>query len=189
MGGPAPRGGCHLPVEATSFVDRRDEQAAGRELLAKARLGTFTGRGAPREGRCRLDRALEASPGQTVGRARALRGSALLAGSPGDLTRGLRRAREARALAERLGGPAEAAHADHVIGAGRLFADDPGAARAHHATTLARGPIPGRHLGPHGPDLAGLARRTAEGHAERILGTPAFSNRSQIAARVTTARR
>ncbi|MFD5544819.1 AAA family ATPase, partial [Streptomyces sp. NPDC127079] len=45
MGGPAPSGGCHLPVETTSFVDRRDEQAAGRELLAKARLVTLTGPG------------------------------------------------------------------------------------------------------------------------------------------------
>ncbi|MER7183520.1 hypothetical protein ABT404_29300 [Streptomyces hyaluromycini] len=68
MGGPAPRGGCHLPVETTGFVDRRDEQATGRKLLAKARPVTFTSRSAPREGRCRLDRALEADPGQTAAR-------------------------------------------------------------------------------------------------------------------------
>ncbi|WP_217551294.1 hypothetical protein [Streptomyces sp. GbtcB6] len=157
MGGPAPRGGCHLPVETTDFVDRRDEQAAGRELLAKARLVTCTtpGEADPREGRFWLDRALEAGPGPAAGRARALRGSALLAGSPDDLTRGLRRAREAR---------------------------------AHHETAVARGPVPGRHRSLHGLDLVELARRTAEGHVERILGEPGFSNRSQIAARVTARR-
>uniref|UniRef100_UPI0013029254 ATP-binding protein n=1 Tax=Streptomyces glaucescens TaxID=1907 RepID=UPI0013029254 len=45
MGGSAPRPDCHLPVETTSFVDRRDEQAEGRELLAHARLVTLTGPG------------------------------------------------------------------------------------------------------------------------------------------------
>ncbi|HZF91991.1 ATP-binding protein [Streptomyces sp.] len=45
MGGSAPRPDCHLPVETTSFVDRRDEQAEGRELLARARLVTLTGPG------------------------------------------------------------------------------------------------------------------------------------------------
>ncbi len=45
MGGSAPRRDCHLPVETTSFVDRRREQADGRELLARARLVTLTGPG------------------------------------------------------------------------------------------------------------------------------------------------
>ncbi|MGW7549518.1 hypothetical protein ACWGKQ_51635 [Streptomyces sp. NPDC054770] len=45
MGGSAPSGGCPLPAETTGFVDRRDEQAAGRELLARARVVTFTGPG------------------------------------------------------------------------------------------------------------------------------------------------
>ncbi|MDO0912148.1 LuxR C-terminal-related transcriptional regulator [Streptomyces sp. DT2A-34] len=45
MGGSAPRRDHQLPVETTSFVDRRDELAAGRELLARARLVTLTGPG------------------------------------------------------------------------------------------------------------------------------------------------
>ncbi|MDX3243065.1 hypothetical protein PV408_14840, partial [Streptomyces sp. ME18-1-4] len=45
MGGSAPRRDCHLPVETTSFVDRRGELAAGRELLARARPVALTGPG------------------------------------------------------------------------------------------------------------------------------------------------
>ncbi|MFE5918530.1 LuxR C-terminal-related transcriptional regulator [Streptomyces sp. NPDC056468] len=45
MGGSAPRRDHHLPVETTSFVDRRGELAAGRELLARTRLVTLTGPG------------------------------------------------------------------------------------------------------------------------------------------------
>ncbi|WP_405595287.1 ATP-binding protein [Streptomyces sp. NBC_01092] len=45
MGGSAPRRDQQLPVETTSFVDRRDELAVGRELLARARLVTLTGPG------------------------------------------------------------------------------------------------------------------------------------------------
>ncbi|MET9501073.1 LuxR C-terminal-related transcriptional regulator [Streptomyces sp. NPDC006622] len=45
MGGSAPRRDGHLPVETTSFVDRRGELADGRELLARARLVTLTGPG------------------------------------------------------------------------------------------------------------------------------------------------
>ncbi|KOG14194.1 ATP-binding protein [Streptomyces viridochromogenes] len=44
MGGSAPRD-HHLPVETTTFVDRRGELAAGRELLARTRLVTLTGPG------------------------------------------------------------------------------------------------------------------------------------------------
>ncbi|MEU9447699.1 LuxR C-terminal-related transcriptional regulator [Streptomyces sp. NPDC048277] len=122
--------------------------------------------GAPREGRYWLDRALEANPEPTPERARALWVSALLAGSPEDLTRGLRRAREARALAERLGDPAEAAHADYVIGVVQLFADDLTAARAHYETTVARGPVPGQHLSLYGLDMVELAC------AHAFLGRP-----------------
>ncbi|MEU1344924.1 LuxR C-terminal-related transcriptional regulator [Streptomyces sp. NPDC005827] len=135
---------------------------AGGEARAGLRLaGTlwfyWHACGTPREGRYWLDRALDASPGPTPERARALWVSALLAGSPEDLTRGLRRAREARALAERLGDPAEAAHADYVIGVVQLFADDLPAARAHYETTVARGPVPGQHLSLRGLDLVELA--------------------------------
>ncbi|MFD8716703.1 ATP-binding protein [Streptomyces sp. NPDC059629] len=122
--------------------------------------------GAPREGRHWLDRALDANPEPTPERARALWVSALLAGSPEDLTRGLRRAREARALAERLGDPAEAAHADYVIGVVQLFADDLTAAHAHYETTVARGPVPGQHLSLHGLDMVELAC------AHAFLGRP-----------------
>ncbi|MGW3128145.1 ATP-binding protein [Streptomyces sp. NPDC001123] len=126
--------------------------------------------GAPREGRYWLDRALDANPAPTAGRARALWVSALLAGSPEDLTRGLRRAREARALADRLGDPAEAAHADYVIGVVQLFADDLGVARAHYEATVARGPVPGQHLSLHGLDLVELACAYAFlGHADRAV--------------------
>ncbi|WP_432194904.1 ATP-binding protein [Streptomyces sp. bgisy027] len=45
MGGSAPGRDRQLPVETTSFVDRRGELAAGRELLARARLVTLTGPG------------------------------------------------------------------------------------------------------------------------------------------------
>ncbi|MGW1956648.1 ATP-binding protein [Streptomyces sp. NPDC001920] len=45
MGGSVPRRDHQLPVETTSFVDRRGELAAGRELLARARLVTLTGPG------------------------------------------------------------------------------------------------------------------------------------------------
>ncbi|MGP4091632.1 ATP-binding protein, partial [Streptomyces sp. KR55] len=60
--------------------------------------------GAPREGRYWLDRALDANPEPTPERARALWVSGLLAGCPEDLTRGRRRAEEARTLARRPGG-------------------------------------------------------------------------------------
>ncbi|MGW6908343.1 LuxR C-terminal-related transcriptional regulator [Streptomyces sp. NPDC054940] len=45
MGGSAPRRDHQLPVETTSFVDRRGELAAGRELLTRTRLVTLTGPG------------------------------------------------------------------------------------------------------------------------------------------------
>ncbi|MFF5521047.1 LuxR C-terminal-related transcriptional regulator [Streptomyces coeruleorubidus] len=45
MGGSAPRRDHQLPVETTSFVDRRGELTQSRELLARARLVTLTGPG------------------------------------------------------------------------------------------------------------------------------------------------
>jgi predicted ATPase/DNA-binding CsgD family transcriptional regulator len=47
MGGSAPQRdrSTHLPIETTSFIDRRSELAEGRRLLAKARLVTLTGPG------------------------------------------------------------------------------------------------------------------------------------------------
>ncbi|MER5429810.1 LuxR C-terminal-related transcriptional regulator [Streptomyces sp. NPDC002588] len=102
--------------------------------------------GAPREGRYWLDRALAANPGPTPERARALWVAGLLAGCPEDLTRGRRRAEEARDLARELGDEAEAAHAEYVIGVIRLFSDDLPGALAHFRASVARGRRPGQHL-------------------------------------------
>ncbi|MEU1517377.1 LuxR C-terminal-related transcriptional regulator [Streptomyces sp. NPDC005811] len=113
--------------------------------------------GAPREGRYWLDRALDANPDPSPERARALWTAGLLAGCPEDLTRGRRRAEEARALARRLGDPAEAAHADYVIGVVRLFSDDIPGALAHFRAAVARGRAPGQHLGLLGLDHVELA--------------------------------
>src|SRR3954469_6040277 len=63
MGGSAPRRAGHLPVETTSFVDRRGEQAAGRELLSRARLVTLTGPGGV--GKTRLDARIAARAERT----------------------------------------------------------------------------------------------------------------------------
>ncbi|MGX1132813.1 putative ATPase/DNA-binding CsgD family transcriptional regulator [Streptomyces glaucescens] len=113
--------------------------------------------GAPREGRYWLDRALDANPEPTRERARALWVSGLLAGCPEDLTRGLRRAEEAAALARRLGDEAEAAHAGYAIGVIRLFSDDLPAALAHFRASVARGRVPGQHLSLVGLDRVELA--------------------------------
>ncbi|KUO11845.1 ATP-binding protein [Streptomyces sp. DSM 15324] len=113
--------------------------------------------GAPREGRYWLDRALDANPDPSPERARALWTAGLLAGCPEDLTRGRRRAEEARALAQRLGDPAEAAHADYVIGVIRLFSDDIPGALAHFRAAVARGRAPGQHLSLLGLDHVELA--------------------------------
>ncbi|MFD7457251.1 MULTISPECIES: ATP-binding protein [unclassified Streptomyces] len=113
--------------------------------------------GAPREGRYWLDRALDANPEPTRERARALWVSGLLAGCPEDLTRGLRRAEEAAALARRLGDEAEAAHAGYAIGVIRLFSDDLPAALTHFRASVARGRVPGQHLSLVGLDRVELA--------------------------------
>ncbi|GKQ41034.1 LuxR C-terminal-related transcriptional regulator [Streptomyces sp. A012304] len=109
--------------------------------------------GAPREGRYWLDRALAANPEPTPERARALWIAGLLAGCPEDLTRGLRRAEQARDLAHRLGDAAEAAHAEYAIGVVRLFSDDLTGALDHFRAGVARGPVPGQHL-----SIVGLVR-------------------------------
>ncbi|MEU5181015.1 LuxR C-terminal-related transcriptional regulator [Streptomyces longwoodensis] len=113
--------------------------------------------GAPREGRYWLDRALDANPGPTPERARALWASGLLAGCPEDLTRGRRRAEEARDLARALGDEAEAAHAEYVVGVTRLFAGDVRGALDHFRTGVARGRVPGQHLSMAGLDRVELA--------------------------------
>ncbi|MFI1354037.1 ATP-binding protein [Streptomyces sp. NPDC020898] len=102
--------------------------------------------GAPGEGRYWLDRALEANPGPSRERARALWVSGLLgllAGTPEELARGRRRAEEAYALAQRLGDAAEAAHAGYVVGAGQLLGGEPAAALRHFEDAVDRGPVPG----------------------------------------------
>ncbi|MFJ4811558.1 LuxR C-terminal-related transcriptional regulator [Streptomyces longwoodensis] len=113
--------------------------------------------GAPREGRYWLDRALDANPEPTPERARALWASGLLAGCPEDLTRGRRRAEEARDLAHALGDEAEAAHAEYVVGVTRLFAGDVRGALDHFRTGVARGRVPGQHLSMAGLDRVELA--------------------------------
>ncbi|GAA2243981.1 ATP-binding protein [Streptomyces indiaensis] len=126
--------------------------------------------GASREGLYWLDRALTAAPGPTRERARGLWVAGLLAAANRDFPRGHRHATEALALARTLGDDAEAAHAEYVIGVIRLFGDDlPGALR-HFETTVARGPVPGRHLSLAGLDQVELACALAYlGEAERAV--------------------
>jgi len=126
--------------------------------------------GTPREGRHWVERALAANPGPSSERARGLWVAGLLAGCPEDLTRGLRRAEEARDLARELGDAAEAAHAEYVIGVTRLFADDLPAALAHFEAGVARGPVPGQHLSLVGLDQVELACALGFlGHADRAV--------------------
>ncbi|MFF4832132.1 ATP-binding protein [Streptomyces sp. NPDC001315] len=113
--------------------------------------------GAPREGRYWLERALEADAEPTRERARALWVAGLLAGCPEDVTRGRRRAEEARDLARGLGDEAEAAHAEYVIGVATLFGDDMPGALEHFRATVARGRVPGQHLSMAGLDRVELA--------------------------------
>ncbi|MFI6035222.1 ATP-binding protein [Streptomyces sp. NPDC051315] len=113
--------------------------------------------GAPREGRYWLDRALDANPGPTRERARALWAAGLLALCPEDLTRGRRRAEQARDLAHRLGDAAEAAHAEYVVGVIRLFSDDLAGALDHFRAGVERGRVSGQHLSLVGLDRVELA--------------------------------
>ncbi|MEU3937787.1 LuxR C-terminal-related transcriptional regulator [Streptomyces sp. NPDC029044] len=126
--------------------------------------------GASREGLYWLDRALAAAPGPTPERARGLWVAGLLAAATRDFPRGRRHATDALALARALGDPAEAAHAEYVIGVIRLFGDDlPGALR-HFEATVARGPVPGQHLSLVGLDQVELACALAFlGEAERAV--------------------
>ncbi|MFF5145908.1 LuxR C-terminal-related transcriptional regulator [Streptomyces sp. NPDC013157] len=160
MGGSAPRGGCQLPVETTGFVDRRDEQAAGRELLAEARLVTFTGPGGVGKTRlaahvaARVERAFP--DGVRYVALAGLRDPALVPLAAADAL-GLHDHSERPpldTLVERLRDRRLLLVVDNQQIADRLV----------------------------------IARRTAEGHVERILGKLGFSNRSQIAAWVTARR-
>ena len=132
--------------------------------------------GAPREGRYWLDRALDAHPEPTRSAPGHSGSRALLAGCPEDLTRGRHRAEDARALARRLGDPAEVAHAEYLLGLMALFGDDLPAALAHYEAAVARDPVDGqlpslavldqvelaaspRLPGPHRPGRPGLRGR------------------------------
>jgi predicted ATPase/DNA-binding CsgD family transcriptional regulator len=126
--------------------------------------------GAPREGRYWLDRALDAYPEPTRERARALWVAGLLAGCPEDLTRGRHRAEDARALARRLGDPAEVAHAEYLLGLMDLFGDDVPAALEHYETAVARNPVDGQLPSLAVLDQAELAASLAFlGHTDRAV--------------------
>ncbi|GAA2446557.1 ATP-binding protein [Streptomyces glaucus] len=126
--------------------------------------------GLPREGRYWLDRALDANPEPTRERARGLWTAGLLAAVTRDLARGRRLAEDARALARALGDPAEEAHSEYVIGVLTLFGDDLPGALAHFEACVARGPVPGQHLGVFGLDRVELACALGLlGQADRAL--------------------
>ena len=135
--------------------------APGERLAALRLAGTlwfyWHACGAPREGRYWLERALDANPEPTPERARGLWVAGLLAAATQDMTGGLRRARDAHALAEHLGDKVEAAHAAYVIGVIRLFSNELPAALDHFEASVARGPVPGQHLSLHGLDQVELA--------------------------------
>ncbi|WP_229865896.1 LuxR C-terminal-related transcriptional regulator [Streptomyces spinoverrucosus] len=150
------------PTPADPLAASAEIRPTPADALASLRLaGTlwfyWHACGAPREGRYWLDRALDACPEPTPERARALWVAGLLAGCPEDLTRGRRRAEEARTLARRLGVEAEAAHAEYVLGVILLFSDDLHAALAHFRTVVERGRLPGQHLSLVGLDRVELA--------------------------------
>ncbi|MDX2542314.1 ATP-binding protein [Streptomyces sp. WI04-05B] len=129
--------------------------------------------GASGEGRYWLDRALDANPGPSRERARALWVSGLLGlltASPEEHARGRRRAEEALALAERLGDAAEAAHAGYVVGVGRLVGGEPAAALRHFEHAVAQGPVTGGHAGLAGLERVQLATALATlGEADRAV--------------------
>lgn len=126
--------------------------------------------GAPREGRYWLDRALDAYPEPTRERARALWVAGLLAGCPEDLTRGRHRAEDARALARRLGDPAEVAHAEYLLGLMALFGDDLPAALEHYEAAVARNPVDGQLPSLAVLDQVELAASLAFlGHTDRAV--------------------
>ncbi|MFJ7044844.1 ATP-binding protein [Streptomyces sp. NPDC101112] len=118
--------------------------------------------GAPGEGLHWLERALGANPEPTPERARALWVAALLLTAVGeDPSRARQLAGESRELALGLTpdhrrstaqpAPAEAAHAEYVLGLTLLSGDDPTGAVAHYDSVLADAPATG-----HLPALAAL---------------------------------
>ncbi|MET9851081.1 ATP-binding protein [Streptomyces ossamyceticus] len=138
------------------------------EALAGLRLAGslwfhWYGCGAPGEGLHWLERALDANPEPTPERARALWVAALLLTAVGgeDSSRARRLAAESRELALGLSpdlrrsaarpAPAEAAHAEYVLGLTLLSGDDPTGAVAHYDSVLAGVPATG-----HLPALAAL---------------------------------
>ncbi|MEV0223665.1 LuxR C-terminal-related transcriptional regulator [Streptomyces sp. NPDC050704] len=126
--------------------------------------------GAPREGRYWVDRALDAYPEPTRERARALWVAGLLAGCPEDLTRGRHRAEDARALARRLGEPAEVAHAEYLLGLMVLFGDDVPGALEHFEAAVAREPVQGQLPSLTVLDQVELAASLAFlGHTDRAV--------------------
>ncbi len=146
--------------------DAPDDALAGLRLAGTLWFHWYAC-GAPGEGRDRLDRALEANPEPGRERARALWVSGLLGlltGSAEDRDRGRRRAEEARALAERLGDAAEAAHAGYVVGVGLLLGGEPAAALRHFEDAVAQGPGNRRARGPC------RARTCPTGYRTRLLG-------------------
>ncbi|MET7734711.1 LuxR C-terminal-related transcriptional regulator [Streptomyces sp. NPDC005402] len=166
---------AHPAAPGAPFEPRECGTPTPADALAGLRLaGTlwfyWHACGAPREGRHWVERALEANPEPTSERARGLWVAGLLAGCPEDLTRGLRRAEDARELARGLGDAAEAAHAEYVIGVIRLFAGELPAALAHFEAGVARGPVPGQHLSLVGLDQVELACALGFlGHADRAV--------------------
>ncbi|WP_245879315.1 LuxR family transcriptional regulator, partial [Streptomyces reticuliscabiei] len=129
--------------------------------------------GASGEGRYWLDRALEANPGPSRERARALWVSGLLgllSTSPEEHARGRLRAEEALALAGRLGDAAEAAHAGYVVGVGRLLGGEPAAALRYFEDAVAQGPVTGGHASLAGLERVQLATALAAlGEADRAV--------------------
>ncbi|WP_055717753.1 ATP-binding protein, partial [Streptomyces torulosus] len=120
--------------------------------------------GAPGEGLHWLERALDANPEPTLERARALWVAALLLTAVGeDTSRARQLAADSRELALGLtpnpnlrrsaaqSAPAEAAHAEYVLGLTLLSGDDPTRAVAHYDSVLAGVPATG-----HLPALAAL---------------------------------
>ncbi|MEW2394539.1 LuxR C-terminal-related transcriptional regulator [Streptomyces sp. NPDC046862] len=122
--------------------------ATSGEALAGLRLaGTlwfyWYACGGTREGRYWLERALDANPEPTRDRARALWIAGLLTGCSEDVAGGRRRAEEARQLALDLGEPAEAAHAEGILGVMTLFGDDLRGALDRFESSVVRGPVHG----------------------------------------------
>ncbi|WP_039933567.1 helix-turn-helix transcriptional regulator [Streptomyces viridochromogenes] len=188
MGGSAPPRDHQLPVETTSFVDRRGELNEGRQLLAGTRLVTLTGPGGVGETRlaariaARVRRAFP--DGVRFVHLSGLHDPALVPLAADTL--GLHdhsaqpplHALVAQALQEPARPRTQAPEAPYLDTTVRL---------TRRETEVAR--LVAEGLGNQRiADRLVIARRTAEGHVERILSKLGFSNRSQIAAWVTAQR-